>query len=133
MYEQQKCEINTMPLNAHWTFGKRIQHTFEFSLRTCENYGLLEDTIHGLYFACITRACGLGMINFIVPHLKMKEDMVAIVVENARKMFVIQEELMASNAKMDAILVMMSKMHSFVAAPQPSYPFSPNTPCGPYP
>ena len=54
---------------------------------------------------------------------KMKEDMAATAVENAKKIFVIQEELRVSNAKTDAILKMLSRMQSFKVAPQPAYPF----------
>ena len=54
---------------------------------------------------------------------KMKEDMVTSAVENAKKMSIILKELRASNAKMGVILEMLSKMQSFVAAPQPRHPF----------
>lgn len=45
----------------------------------------------------------------------MKKDMVAAAAENARKMYVIQQELRASNTKTDAILEMLSTMQSFSA------------------
>ena len=48
---------------------------------------------------------------------KMKEDMAAVVEENARKLFVIQEELRASNLKTDTILAMLSRMQNFSAPP----------------
>ena len=54
---------------------------------------------------------------------KMKEDMARATEENAKKMFQIQEELRQSNEKTDAILAMLSRMQSFSAPPQPSYPF----------
>src|SRR6202048_5170293 len=54
---------------------------------------------------------------------KMKEDMAAAAEENAWKMMKIQEELRASNKKTDTILAMLSRMQSFVVAPQPAYPF----------
>ena len=36
------------------------------STRTCDSYGQLEETICGLYFACITWAYGFGMVHFIM-------------------------------------------------------------------
>ena len=36
------------------------------SIQICDKYGQLKETIRGLYFACITRACGFGMVHFIM-------------------------------------------------------------------
>ena len=45
--------------------ARAFQHIWE-SLRTCDNYGHFEEPIHGLDFACIARACGLGMVHCVM-------------------------------------------------------------------
>ena len=46
----------------------RVFYPIWQSLRTCDSDRQFEQTIRGFDFACIARACGLGMVHFIVDY-----------------------------------------------------------------
>ena len=58
-----------MELDIWQTYPTKLESLSTYicdSIRSCNSYRQLEETIHGLYFACITRACGLGVVHFIM-------------------------------------------------------------------